>query len=185
MKELPVSVPFHLASTVMAGRSCPSSAGKDTGLSLLPSTFLSRTLIVVFLVFLPPFSCSDDSEFLLIFLGGHKAKVRQEKETHEPHHSHSCPQHVLLLLEQKHLENPWHMLCPPTGELEKARTAWTHLESLLLLLFREWEQSRWKIYFFNFLDDITCMLNNNEPINYKKLNNQKNMYVDFGVFINE
>lgn len=83
MKELPVSVPFHLASTVMAGWSCPSSAGKDTGLggtgselSLLPSTFLSRTLIVVFLVVLPPFSCSDDSEFLLIFLGGHKAKVR-------------------------------------------------------------------------------------------------------------
>ena len=37
---------------------------------------------------------------------------------------------------------------------------------------------------FYILDDITCILNNNETINYKKLN-QKNMYVEFGVFINE
>lgn len=42
-----------------------------------------------------------------------------------------------------------------------------------------------KKIFLNFLDDITCILNNNEPINYKKLNNQKNMYVEFGVFISE
>lgn len=78
MKELPVSVPFHMASA-MAGGSCPSSAGKDTGLggtgselSLVPSTFLSRPLTVVFL---PPASCSDDPEFLLIFLGRHKAEI--------------------------------------------------------------------------------------------------------------
>lgn len=37
---------------------------------------------------------------------------------------------------------------------------------------------------FYILDDITCILNNNETINYRKLN-QKNLYVEFGVFINE
>lgn len=64
--------------------------GTGSELSPAPSTFLSRSLIVVFL---PPGSCPDDSEFLLVFLGRHKAKIYQENE---PHHSHSCPQHVLL-----------------------------------------------------------------------------------------
>lgn len=185
MKELPVSVPFHMTSTMMAGQSCPSSAGKDTGLggtkselSLVPSTFLSRPLIMVFL---PPGLCSDDSEFLLIFLGRHKAKIYQEKEEHEPHHSHSFPQHILLLPVQEHLENPWHVLCPPTGEPEKPHTAWSLCS---FCSSNSVNKAGGKYIFFNFLDDITCILNNNEPINYKKQNNQKNMYVKFGVFIN-
>ena len=100
---------------------------------------------------------------------------------------------------QQDLEKPWGTLGPlfsePEGTLGQRGQSqgcpdpspamgMLHLESLLPLVFEECEQSRWKKYFFNFLDDTTCILNNNEPINYKKLNNQKSMYVELGVFIN-
>lgn len=68
--------------TVLSQQCCQGHwAGARVWLSLLRCSSLSRTLPVVFW---PPGSCSDDSEFLLMFLGGHKAKIYQEKEAHEP-----------------------------------------------------------------------------------------------------
>lgn len=177
-----MSVSSDGCSLTVHERTASASSWEDAGwgsgwqLSLVPSTLLPSHLLGG----LAPGSRSGDSEFLLTFPGRHKAKMHQERQTQEPHHSRTWPRCSLAAI-QEHSENPGPELCPPN----EGRDTQGCLEPLPLLLFQHSHQSRWKRYFFNFLDDITCILNNNEPINYKKLNNQKNMYVKFGVFINE
>lgn len=151
------------------------AGGTGSELSLLPSTFLPRPLTVVVL---SSGSCSGDSEFLLTFLGKHKAKTYQEKETHEPHHR-----------KRKHMDLTRAIPAPSVFSCCQYRSTWKSRGTCCALpperqrnprlprdpapsALPQSQQSSCKRYFFNFLHDITCILNNNELINYKKRNNQ-------------